>query len=91
MSYPVQVIDNISGTVLFKTSVEKISEAYSFATMMENEGLDISIIAPGLTETLIKSLGASESEMAEYKKSMSEEIEDHDFDLGCTLCPPKKS
>jgi len=89
MTNMVRVIDNISGSVLFVTSVEKISDAYSFATMMEKEGLDIKIVAPGLTETLINSLGASESEVAAYKLGMAFEIEDHEFDLGCTFCPPK--
>jgi hypothetical protein len=90
MSNNVRVIDNISGTVLFETSVEKISEAYAFAAMLEDEGLDIKIDAPGLTETLIKSLGATESEMADYKKSMDDELDDHEFDFGCAICPPNK-
>lgn len=89
MSNQVRVIDNISGTVLFETSIEKISEAYSFAAMMEDEGLDIKIDAPGLAETLIKSLGADETEIAEYKKSMDNELLDHEDDFGCAICPPK--
>jgi hypothetical protein len=88
MSNFVSIIDNISGTILFKTSIEKISDAYSFATMMENEGLDIRIEAPGLTETLIHSLGANKSEISEYNKSLEEEIEDHENDFGCMICPP---
>lgn len=91
MSNQVRVIDNISGTVLFETSLEKINEAYSFAAMMEENGLDIKLDAPGVSETLIKSLGASETEMAEYKLSMDNEIEDHELDFGCTVCPPSKT
>lgn len=91
MSNQVSVIDNISGTVLFQTSMDKISEAYAFATMMENEGLDIQIIAPGLTETLIKSLGADESELTEYKKSINRELEHHIDDSGCATCAPTKT
>ncbi|MDD4976952.1 MAG: hypothetical protein PHY93_21550, partial [Bacteriovorax sp.] len=87
----VRVIDNISGTVLFETSVEKMSEAYAFAAMLEDAGLDIKIDAPGLTETLIKSLGATESEIAEYKKGMDDELADHVFDFGCAICPPTKT
>lgn len=90
MSNQVRVIDNISGTVLFETSIEKIGEAYSFAAMMEDEGLDINIEAPGLAETLIQSLGAGETEIAEYKKSMDDELEDHENDSGCAICPPTK-
>ena len=88
MSNQVRVIDNISGTILFETTLEKISEAYSFATMMEHEGLDVKIDAPGLAETLIEALGADESEINEYKNSMDDELNDHEFDSGCAICPP---
>lgn len=89
MSNSVRVIDNISGSVLFETSIEKISEAYVFAAMMEEAGLDIKIESPGLAETLIQSLGADDEEIAEYKKSMEDEILDHEDDFGCAICPPK--
>ncbi len=91
MSNIVRVIDNISGSILFETSVEKISEAYSFAAMMEEEGLDIKITAPGLAETLISSLGADDAEIQEYKISMDNEIEAHEDDFGCSICPPTKT
>ncbi len=75
--------------------MDKIQDAYSFAAMMEEEGLDIEIIAPGLSETLIGSLGATHEEIAEHKKSLDEEITSHNDefgdDFGCAICPPKKS
>ena len=37
----VRVIDNISGSVLFETTIEKMNEAYAFAAEMEEVGLDI--------------------------------------------------
>lgn len=89
MSNTVRVIDNISGSTLFETSLEKINDAYSFAALMEKEGLDIAIDAPGVTETLIVSLGANDQEIADYKKSMDDETESHNDDLGCAVCPPK--
>jgi hypothetical protein len=91
MSNIVKVIDNLSGSILFETTLEKMSEAYTFAAMMEKEGLDISINAPGLAETLITSLGADETELADFKKSMNDELEDHEDDFGCAICPPPKS
>lgn len=91
MSNQVQVIDNLSGTVLFETSIEKISDAYTFATTMEEAGLDIKILAPGLAETLIRSLGANPAELDLYKKSMEDETADHVDDFGCAICPPTKS
>ena len=89
MSNQVRVIDLISGTTLFETSMEKIADAYSFAASMEEVGLDIEIIAPGLAETLIQSLGAGDKEISEYKQSLQDEIDEHDdSDYGCGVCGP---
>ena len=89
MSNLVRVIDSISGTSLFETSIEKIADAYAFATQMEEAGLDIEVQAPGLTETLISSLGANEADIAHYKQTLEDEINDHDdSDFGCAVCPP---
>ena len=77
----------MSKTILFETTIEKISDAYSFATQMEEAGLDIEIIAPGLAETLIQSLGATTEEIKAYKQGLQDEIDDHDdSDLGCAVC-----
>jgi hypothetical protein len=89
MSNQVRVIDVLSKTILFETSLDKISDAYSFATQMEEAGLDIEIVAPGLAETLISALGANDKEISEFKQSLQDEIEEHDdSDFGCTVCPP---
>ncbi len=91
MSNLVRVIDNLSGTTLFETSLEKLDEAYAFAALMEKEGLDIKIVAPGLPETLITTLGADDQEIGEYKKGLDSEIASHEDDLGCAVCVPTKS
>lgn len=74
--------------------MEKIQDAYSFAAMMEDEGLDIRIDAPGLSETLISSLGATSEEIAEYRQGLEDEISSHNDEFGdefgCAVCPPKK-
>jgi predicted TIM-barrel fold metal-dependent hydrolase len=85
----VQVIDNISKTVLFETSFDDIEKAYSFALQMEEEGLDIGIIAPGLPETLLRTLHGSNEVILEFKKSLEDEINSHETDLGCAVCLPK--
>ena len=91
MSNQVKVIDVLSGTTLFETSIERIEDAYSYATQMEDAGLDIQVVAPGLAETLIKSLGASDQEISDYKQTLDDEIADHeDSDYGCAICPPEK-
>ncbi|MBC7714704.1 MAG: hypothetical protein H7177_15265 [Rhizobacter sp.] len=87
MSNQVRVIDSLSKTVLFETTMDKISDAYSFATQMEEAGLDIEVVAPSLAETLITSLGANEKDVDQLKQSMQEEIDDHDeSDFGCAVC-----
>ena len=87
MSNLVRVIDLISGTTLFETTIEKMEDAYAFAAQMEEVGLDIEIQAPGLAETLIKSLGAGEKEINKFKQSLQDEIDDHDdSDFGCGTC-----
>jgi hypothetical protein len=91
MSNQVKVIDKLSGTTLFETSLEKIDDAYTFATQMEELGLDITIVAPGLAESLINSLGAKQDEIEEFKQSLVDEIENHEDDFGCSVCPPTKS
>jgi hypothetical protein len=88
MSHLIRVIDNLSNTVLFETSLQNESAAYAFATLMEQEGLDIRIESPGLPETLIRSLKASDQTIAEYKKSLDEETSSHEDDFGCSICLP---
>jgi len=93
MSTRVQVIDNLSGQVLFETAIDSIEMAYLKAAEYEEMGLDVKVLAPGLTESLISSLGASDEEIAEYKKGLEEEISSHNDEFGdefgCALCPPK--
>lgn len=90
MSNTVKVIDSISKAVLFETSIENMEAAYSFAQQMEEAGLDIEIKSPGLAETLIRSLGASDGEVDSFKDGLQAEIDEHndESDYGCSACPP---
>lgn len=94
MSTRVQVIDILSGQVLFDCDLNQIDKAYSKASEFEEMGLDVKVSAPGLTESLISSLGASAEEIAAYKQGLEEEISSHNDEFGdefgCALCPPKK-
>lgn len=90
MKNQVQVIDNISQSVLFQTTLININQAYAFATLMEEEGLDISIVSEGLPETLIKCLGADENALKEYKESLEEEINSHEDCSGCAIIPSRR-
>lgn len=94
MSARVQVIDHISSQILFECDISELDTAYVKAREYEEMGLDIKILAPGLGETLIKSLGATNEDIELYKKSMESEIDSHTDNLlndyGCSICPPKK-
>lgn len=79
MSNQVILKDELSGQILFETTIEKIDEAYQYAAILEAEGLSIQLIAPAVSETLINSLGASKEEILIYQKSTSNEIDDHDL------------
>lgn len=93
MASRVQVIDQISNQILFECSFEQIETAYQKAHEYEEMGLDVKINAPGLTETLIKSLGASEEEIQSYKNGLDDEISSHNDEFGdefgCAVCLPK--
>lgn len=92
MSNQVLVIDALSRTTLYETSIEKIADAYAFAAQMEEHGLELEIITPGLAETLIRALGANEEELKTYRNSLNQEIDEHnENDFGCAVCPPEKS
>ena len=93
MSNTVKVIDSISKSVLFETSIENMDAAYSFAQQMEEVGLDIEIKSPGLAETLIRSLGASDGDVDSFKDGLQVEIDEHndpndESGYGCSMCPP---
>lgn len=90
----VQVLDQISNQILFECNIDDLELAYKKAREFEEMGLDIIIKAPGLGETLIQSLGATEDEIEKYKKALDAEINSHNDDylseLGCSICPPSK-
>lgn len=74
----VKIIDNATGNVLYTCSVENIEKAYTEAANFEAYGLDVSIHAPTVTQTLAYSLGLPEQEQDIYQQSVLQELEDHD-------------
>lgn len=74
----VKVIASDTNEVLFETMVEKLDEAYKFASQMDEMGINVEVIAPTITETLSESLGLSLDDKYHYNKSVDQELEDHD-------------
>ena len=98
MTSRVQVKDILSEQILFECDISDIEKAYQKAREFEEMGLDIKVVAPGLTETLISSLGANQEEIEKYKLGLEAEVDDHNNEFikefgdefGCAICPPKK-
>lgn len=78
MSSKVKVIENQSQTVLFECDLEDIEKAYQYALEMEGHGIDVSLQAPSLPESLALTLGMNESEIESLKQMLNDEIESHE-------------
>lgn len=74
----IQVLDVQTDQILFECSIGDSEKAYEYAAQMEEMGLDVKVQSPTLSQTLTSSLGLSREEIAEYERSMEEEIEHHD-------------
>ncbi len=94
MNTQVQIIDKESGQVLYSTTLTELETAYQKAKDFEAMGLDIELVTPSLTVSLISTLGATESEILEYKESLESELASHNEnfgdEFGCAICPSTK-
>ena len=85
----IQVVDVLSNEILFECALDESDKAFSFATEMEEMGLDVKIINPTITQTLTNSLGMSHDQKEEYENSVVAEIHDHEG--GCCTTEPDTS
>lgn len=76
----IRVLDS-EDQVLFECSLEEEEKAYKFATQMEELGVEVRVSTPSAPETLATSLGMTHTEADDFRKSIIEEIEEHD--TGC--------
>lgn len=74
----VKVIASDTNEVLLETTVDKLDEAYKFASQMDQMGINVEVLAPTITETLSDTLGLSLDDKYHYEKSIDQELEDHD-------------
>lgn len=86
----VLVLDKLSKTVLFQCEIANIDLAYKKALEYEEMGIDTEIKAPTLTESLIRSLGATAEDIQQFKDSEEFEESLHE-DTGCAACFPDKN
>jgi hypothetical protein len=71
------LVQDEQGTILGKFSFKNRDKAFELACQLEEMGIDARIVEPSLPESLISSLGASESDREILKKEIDEEISDH--------------
>jgi len=81
----VTVFDELSGQMLYETSLDNIDYAYQYAAELEEMGLQIKINAPTLTESLLNSLGANAIEKNLYLQSLEDELDSHE-EPPCSSC-----
>lgn len=81
----IQIIDNISKEVLFEATPDQMDLVYEKATEYEKMGLDIDILSPSVSQSLIISLGASKKDVEELKQSELAELESHN-EPTCSPC-----
>ncbi|MAE58592.1 MAG: hypothetical protein CME69_06905 [Halobacteriovorax sp.] len=87
MAQDVKLIDQMTGTELFSCDISEIEKAYAKAEEYEEMGLDVKLVAPSIPETLIKSLGAGESDINKLNETITEEIASHiEEEVGCVAC-----
>lgn len=85
MSNTAKVVDKLSQTILFECELAHIELAYQKALEFEAMGIDAEIQAPSLSESLVRSLGATNEDIKQYKDSEEFEESLHD-DMGCAIC-----
>ncbi|EPZ50002.1 hypothetical protein M902_0451 [Bacteriovorax sp. BAL6_X] len=70
--------------------MEDADRAYQKSEELEEMGLDIKLVIPSVSQTLIESLGASGETIEKLKEMMDEEIASHinEEDGGCSICLP---
>lgn len=90
MSNTVKVVEKMSQTILFECAFSEIELAYKKALEFENMGIDAEVLAPSLTESLIRSLGATSEDIKQYKESEEFEEALHE-ESGCAICLDDRS
>jgi hypothetical protein len=81
----IKVIDRATQHIFFEADLDQANLATEKAAELESLGLDIDVISPTLTQTLLQSLGVNEEDSKTYLDSLDEEIHSHD-NSNCSDC-----
>ncbi len=85
----IKIIDNLSNSTLYEYSMEEADKAYEKSEELEAMGLDIKLVIPSVSETLIRSLGADSDAVNKLREMLDEEIASHIEEEGsCSICLP---
>ena len=85
MTAKIKIIEKQTGDVLKEFEIHESEKAYLYAKEMEDFGLDVKLLSPGASETLIRSLGASDADTLELSNEFDHEIESHHGSCCATL------
>ncbi|PIP90080.1 MAG: hypothetical protein COW01_09375 [Bdellovibrionales bacterium CG12_big_fil_rev_8_21_14_0_65_38_15] len=75
----VKVLDE-QDQVLFQCSLQDAQKAWNYARDMEAIGIEVRIVSPSLPESLAKSLGVNEEDLATLRHELEDELDSH---VGC--------
>lgn len=74
----IRLIERNSGDLLAEYQFDESDKAYNYASILEQEGLEVDIRFPTITETMANSLGVKGEREKEYEESIEEELSAHD-------------
>ena len=71
------VYETSTGTLLYSCPYERNEQAYAMAAFYEQQGLDVFVDSPKITQTLADALGANGEDHQCLEKSVQHEIDEH--------------
>ena len=84
MKNSVKILNSSNRLLLFEYSLEERSFAYQKMEELELMGLDVELLIPSNTHTLMSALGGSEEDRQKLDQELAHEIDSH----GTTRCSP---
>lgn len=85
MESKIKLLDSESQT-LYEYPVDQVEAAYAKAQELEEMGIEVTLDAPSLPETLGNTLGMSSQDQEKLRAEIEEEIESHNEKPTCGGC-----
>ena len=85
MESKIKLLDSESQT-LYEYPVDQVEAAYAKAQELEEMGIEVTLDAPSLPETLGNTLGMSSEDQKKLRSEIEEEIDSHNEKPTCGGC-----